>query len=212
MATIADMQAYNMLQRIGPMNEGLAMGKDIPPGKGGSPGQPYDPPKPTGPYVPAPPRPRIASSPQNHPRYPNTPYYNNYPEAGGNNQMFIRDKLIEDRGKEIFKLNTGIPLAMENVPNFQGGGHVTTNGGFINLNGDVFYYIDGILKPDGPYDRRRHGDAIPLANQGMKINPMVAKGQSPFTTPFYEDQDDLRKFRENADKILRGKKKNNKKV
>ena len=33
---------------------GLAMGKEIPPGKGGSPGQPYDPPKPTGPYVPAP--------------------------------------------------------------------------------------------------------------------------------------------------------------
>ena len=53
MATIADMHSYNMLKRIGPMNEGLA-GKDIPPGKGGSPGQPYDPPKPTGPYVPAP--------------------------------------------------------------------------------------------------------------------------------------------------------------
>ena len=35
---------------------GLAMGKEIPPGKGGSPGQPYDPPKPTGPYVPAPKR------------------------------------------------------------------------------------------------------------------------------------------------------------
>ena len=35
---------------------GLAMGKEIPPGKGGSPGQPYDPPKPTGPYVPAPSR------------------------------------------------------------------------------------------------------------------------------------------------------------
>ena len=56
MATIADMHAYNMLQRIGPMNEGLAMGKAIPPGKGGSPGQPYDPPKPTAPYVPAPSR------------------------------------------------------------------------------------------------------------------------------------------------------------
>ena len=56
MATIADMHSYNMLKRIGPMNEGLAMGKEIPPGKGGSPGQPYDPPKPTGPYVPAPSR------------------------------------------------------------------------------------------------------------------------------------------------------------
>ena len=57
MATIADMHKYNMLKRIGPMNEGLAMG-NIPPGKGGAPGQPYDAPKedPKNPYVPAPKR------------------------------------------------------------------------------------------------------------------------------------------------------------
>ena len=47
MATIADMQKYNMLQRIGPMNEGLAMAHP--------PGQlpPYVPPdKPSSPYEP----------------------------------------------------------------------------------------------------------------------------------------------------------------
>ena len=53
MATIADMQAYNMLQRIGPMNEGLALGGEE---KGGrSPYEPYEP-APTGPYSPPPPR------------------------------------------------------------------------------------------------------------------------------------------------------------
>ncbi len=51
MATIADMQAYNMLQRIGPMNEGLAMGGEEEGGR--SPYEPYKP-APTGPFVPAP--------------------------------------------------------------------------------------------------------------------------------------------------------------
>ena len=45
-----------ILSIYGKGEPGLAMGKEIPPGKGGSPGQPYDPPKPTGPYVPAPSR------------------------------------------------------------------------------------------------------------------------------------------------------------
>ena len=53
MATIADMQAYNMLQRIGPMNEGLALGGEEE--GGGSPYQPYKP-APSGPYSPPPPR------------------------------------------------------------------------------------------------------------------------------------------------------------
>jgi len=51
MATIADMQAYNMLQRIGPMNEGLALGGEEEGGR--SPYEPYKP-APTGPFVPAP--------------------------------------------------------------------------------------------------------------------------------------------------------------
>jgi len=51
MATIADMQKYNMLQKIGPMNEGLAMGGEEEGGR--SPYEPYKP-APTGPFVPAP--------------------------------------------------------------------------------------------------------------------------------------------------------------
>ena len=54
MATIDDLvnaQAY----RRAAMAEGLAMGREIPPGKGGSPGQPYEPDE-KGPFVPAPPR------------------------------------------------------------------------------------------------------------------------------------------------------------
>ena len=51
MATIADMQAYNMLQKIGPMNEGLALGGEEEGGR--SPYEPYKP-APTGPFVPAP--------------------------------------------------------------------------------------------------------------------------------------------------------------
>jgi len=53
MATIADMQAYNMLQKIGPMNEGLAMGGEEEGGR--SPYEPYKP-APTGPFVPPPKR------------------------------------------------------------------------------------------------------------------------------------------------------------
>ena len=81
--------------------------KQIPPGKGGSPGQPYDPPKPTGPYMPAPKR---VSTPQDG-RAPNTLFYNNYDEAGGNNQMFIKDKQMIEDAKTRFKWNTGINLA-----------------------------------------------------------------------------------------------------
>ena len=51
MATIADMQAYNMLQKIGPMNEGLALGGEEEGGR--SPYEPYKP-APTGPFVPPP--------------------------------------------------------------------------------------------------------------------------------------------------------------
>ena len=54
--------------------------------------------------------PLIANTPQDGP-YPDTPRYKNYNEAGGNDELFIRDQFIEDRGKDIFKLFTGIDLA-----------------------------------------------------------------------------------------------------
>ena len=53
MATIADMHNYNMLKKIGPTNEGLALGGEEE--GGGSPYEPYKP-APSGPYSPPPPR------------------------------------------------------------------------------------------------------------------------------------------------------------
>ena len=63
MATIADMQAYNMLQKIGPMNEGLALGGEEEGGR--SPYEPYKP-APSGPYSPPPKRKELASGPGYH--------------------------------------------------------------------------------------------------------------------------------------------------
>ena len=81
--------------------------------KGGhSPYTPWEPaPKPDGGYVPAPKRDKmtIASTPQSG-AYPPTPSYINYKEIRDINPFLI-DKFIRDRGLEIFKLQTGIPLA-----------------------------------------------------------------------------------------------------
>jgi len=51
-----------------------------------------------------------ASTPQDHPRYPNSPFYNTPNELKGVSP-WIKDELQIRKGKEIFKLNTGIPLA-----------------------------------------------------------------------------------------------------
>ena len=160
MATIADMQAYNMLRRIGPMNEGLALGGEEEGGR--SPYEPYKP-APTGPFVPPPKR---------------------------------KDKDL------VMDFQDALPR----------GGFVGTErtNVFINDGGEAYILKDGNFKFDGMYDPARHGPVFPRAQANNDM--MIAKGQSPFTTPFYEDQDDLKKFRENADKVLRGKKKNNKKV
>ena len=74
---------------------------------------PYTPwkPAPGGPYTPAPPRDKmkITSTPQGG-SYPTTPSYINYKEIRDVNPYLI-DQFIKDRGLEIFKLQTGIPLA-----------------------------------------------------------------------------------------------------
>ena len=59
------------------------------------------------------------------------------------------------------------------------GYHTTTNGGFVNQAGMVFYNDNGVLRPDGEYDEKIHGALIPpigldQANQSMQINPDVA--------------------------------------
>ena len=79
---------------------------------GHSPYQPWKP-APGGPYVPAPSRDKmkISSTPQGG-AYPTTPSYINYKEIRDVNPYLI-DKFIKDRGLEIFKLKTGIPLAQD---------------------------------------------------------------------------------------------------
>ena len=52
----------------------------------------------------------LASTPQDHPRYPSSPFYNTPNELKGVSP-WIKDELQIRKGKEIFKLNTGIPLA-----------------------------------------------------------------------------------------------------
>ena len=52
----------------------------------------------------------LVSTPQDHPRYPNSPFYNTPNELKGVSP-WIKDELQIRKGKEIFKLNTGIPLA-----------------------------------------------------------------------------------------------------
>jgi len=59
------------------------------------------------------------------------------------------------------------------------GYHTTTNGGFVNQAGKVFYNDNGVLRSDGDYDEKIHGALIPpigldQANQSMQINPDVA--------------------------------------
>ena len=102
-------------QSLRPNYQMQIAGRDTPQ-PGGIPNRPYEAPKedPKNPYVPAPKR--IVNTPQDGP-YPDTPRYKGYKEAGDSNQLFIRDKFIDKRGKDIFKLFTGIDLAKRNKKN-----------------------------------------------------------------------------------------------
>ena len=60
----------------------------------------------------------IASTPQSHPRYPNSPFYNTPNELKGVSPWII-DEFIKEKGKAIFKLNTGIPLAHQDGGGFE---------------------------------------------------------------------------------------------
>ena len=57
--------------------------------------------------------------------------------------------------------------------------------------------------------RMRDDDPDKIERRDRKGNkkPLVAKGVSAFSTPFLDDQENLKKFQENADRILRNKKK-----
>jgi hypothetical protein len=55
---------------------------------------------------------------------------------------------------------------------------------------------DGSEDPDNIEQMESRGDKTP-----------IARGKSPFSTPFYDDQQDIQDFKNNADKVLRPKKK-----
>ena len=93
----------------------------------------------------------MASTPQDGP-YPDSPRYKNYNEAGGNDELFIRDKFIEDRGKDIFKLFTGIDLAKRNKKNREL--TIYEEAARRDAFKDMEYESMGIYEPDevGPLD------------------------------------------------------------
>ena len=61
-----------------------------------------------------------------------------------------------------------------------GGGYTTTNGGIVGLDGSVYYNDNGVLRYDGTYDEKIHGEIIPgigldqanntKARNGLKIS------------------------------------------
>ena len=60
----------------------------------------------------------VASTPQQHRQYPNTLFYNRPKELDGVNPYII-DQFIKDKAKELFKFNTGIPLAHQDGGGFE---------------------------------------------------------------------------------------------
>ena len=61
---------------------------------------------------------KVASTPQQHRQYPSTLYYNIPKELDGVSPIII-NQFMQDKAKEIFKLNTGIPLAQNKDTDFQ---------------------------------------------------------------------------------------------
>ncbi len=165
---------------------GLTIGQPLMPNyqltiRQGDGGSPYTaPPKEkTGPFVPAPKR-DTASTPQDSPRLPNIPFYNNYDEAGGNNQMFIRDQQMEDEGKQRFKDLTGIDLAnlVDGMPDPSIMNYVTEQGFFLDGQGRAYMQGGGKFQDAGEYNPDIHGLPVPLAQQ-MQINPDLAMEYDP---------------------------------
>ena len=102
----------------------------------------------------------LASTPQDG-RTPTRLFYNSPYDSP---KMFIKDKQTIDDAKKRFKMYTGINLAG------RPGYHTTTNGGFVNQAGKVFYNDNGVLRPDGDYDEKIHGALIPPIGLDQAMN------------------------------------------
>lgn len=173
MATIDDLvnaQAY----RRAAMAEGLAMGREIPPGKGGSPGQPYEPDK-KGPFVPAP------------PRQPNNMTIAHH-TGGKHFTEPTMDELIqgvingdipkgtlgpeEDRMIEEYKnRNTNQSMLISGAQDLDSKTNPLQDGTFLDEDGNRYLWSPREQKflDMGPYDPDVHGLPIPLAKKKNKM-------------------------------------------
>ena len=90
----------------------------------------------------------------------------------------------KDDGPEYEQLSLPLVKGKKNkdmtIAGSGGGGYTTTNGGIVGLDGSVYYNDNGVLRYDGTYDEKIHGENIPgigleQANQSMQINQDVAQ-------------------------------------
>ncbi len=64
-----------------------------------------------------------------------------------------------------------------------GGGYMTTNGGIVGLDGSVYYNDNGVLRYDGTYDEKIHGEIIPpigLEQANLRNGLKIAEKRLPF--------------------------------
>ena len=173
MATIDDLvnaQAY----RRAAMAEGLAMGREIPPGKGGSPGQPYEPDK-KGPFVPAPPRDGLMIA---HHR-------EHFGDGGGDDLMkkLMADPTLNesdfqrilgpDYKKKIQQYQQSQSMLISGAQDLDSKTNPLQDGTFLDEDGNRYLWSPREQKflDMGPYDPDVHGLPIPLAK---KNNMMIA--------------------------------------
>ena len=173
MATIDDLvnaQAY----RRAAMAEGLAMGREIPPGKGGSPGQPYEPDE-KGPFVPAPPRDGLMIA---HHR-------EHFGDGGGDDLMkkLMADPTLNesdfqrilgpDYKKKIQQYQQNQSMLISGAQDLDSKTNPLQDGTFLDEDGNRYLWSPREQKflDMGPYDPDVHGLPIPLAK---KNNMMIA--------------------------------------
>ena len=173
MATIDDLvnaQAY----RRAAMAEGLAMGREIPPGKGGSPGQPYEPDE-KGPFVPAPPRDGLMIA---HHR-------EHFGDGGGDDLMkkLMADPTLNesdfqrilgpDYKKKIQQYQQSQSMLISGAQDLDSKTNPLQDGTFLDEDGNRYLWSPREQKflDMGPYDPDVHGLPIPLAK---KNNMMIA--------------------------------------
>ena len=172
MATIDDLvnaQAY----RRAAMAEGLAMGKEIPPGKGGSPGQPYEPDK-TGPFVP---------SPRKKPNNMMIAHHReHFGDGGGDDLMkkIMSDPTLDESDykrilgpdyEEKMQQYQQQSMLISGAQDLDSKTNPLQDGSFLDEDGNRYLWSPREQKflDMGPYDPDIHGLPMPLAKKKNKM-------------------------------------------